>query len=54
MDCHFRAGQRFTEKYCPRKFRGRDGRVLYGSRLEAKREFYLALDVPELDFKRPF
>ena len=46
-DCHFRADQRFREKYCPGKFRGRDGRVLYDSRSEAKREFYMKLGVPE-------
>ena len=53
-NCHFRADQQFREKYCPGKFRGRDGRVLYGSKLEAEREFYMELDVPDLDFKRPF
>ena len=53
-DCHFRADQRFREKHCPGKVRGRDGRVLYGSRLEAEREVYMELDVPDLDFKRPF
>ena len=52
--CHFRADQRFREKHCPGKVRGRDGRVLYGSTLEAEREFYMELDVPDLDFKRPF
>ena len=53
-DCHFRADQRFRGKHCPGKVRGRDGRVLYGSRLEAEREVYMELDVPDLDFKRPF
>ena len=53
-DCHFRADQRFREKYCPGKVRGRDGRVLYGSKLEAEHEFYMELDVPDLDFKKPF
>ena len=53
-DCHLRADQRFREKYCPGKVRGRNGRVLYGSKLEAEREFYMELDVPDLDFKRPF
>ena len=53
-DCHFRANQRFREKHCPKKVRGRDGRVLYGSKLEAEREIYMELDVPDLDFKRPF
>ena len=52
-DCRFRADQRFRAKYCPGKDRGRDGRVLYGSKLEAEREFYMELDVPYLDFKRP-
>ena len=32
---HFQADQRFREKFCPGKVRGRDGRVLYGSKLEA-------------------
>ena len=53
-DCHFRADQRFRQKHCPAKFRGRDGRVLYGSKLETEREFYMELDVPDMDFKRPF
>ena len=53
-DCLFRADQRFREKNCPGKIRGRDGKVLYGSRLEAYRECYMELDVPDLDFKRPF
>ena len=52
--CHFRPDQRFREKYCPGKVRGCDGRVLYGSKLEAEREIYMELDVPDLDFKRPF
>ena len=53
-ECHFRADQRFREKYCPGKVRGCDGRVLYGSKLVAEPEFYMELDVPDLDFKRPF
>ena len=53
-DCHFRADQRFREKHFPGKFRDRDGRVLYGSKLEAEREVYMELDVPDSDFKRPF
>ena len=39
--CHFRTDQRNTEKRCPGKARGRDGRVLYGSKLEAERELYM-------------
>ena len=53
-NCHFRADQRFREKYCTGKVRGCDGRVLYGSKLEAEREVYMELDVPDLDFKKPF
>ena len=53
-DCHFRADQRFRENYCPGQIRGRDGRVLYGSKIEADRGFYMELAVPDLDFKRPF
>ena len=53
-DCQFRADQLFREKYCLGKVLGRDGRVLYGVKLEKEREYYLELDVPDLDFKRPF
>ena len=53
-DCHFRADQRLREKICPGKVRGRDGRVLYGSRVEAEREVYMELDLPELSHKRLF
>ena len=53
-DCHFRANLRFSENHCPGKVRGRDWRVLYGSGLEVEREVYMELDVPDLDFKRPF
>ena len=53
-DCHFRADQRLREKICPGKVRGRDGRVLYGSKLEAERELYMELDLPNLSHKRPF
>ena len=53
-DWHFRADQQFREKFCPGKVRGRDGRVLYDSKLEAEREFYMELDVPDLEFKKPF
>ena len=47
-DCHFRADLRFREKHCSGKVRGRDGKVLYGSRLEAEREVYMELDVTHL------
>ena len=53
-DCHFRADQRLREKVCPGKIRSRDRRVLYGSRLEAEREVYMELYLPELSHKRPF
>ena len=53
-DCHSRTDQRFREKYCPGNVRRRDGRVLYGSKLEAECEFYMELDVPDFDFKKPF
>ena len=51
---HFRADQRLREKICPSKVRGRDGRVLYLSKLEAEREVYMELDLPELSHKKPF
>ena len=53
-DCHFRADQRLRERICPDNVRGRDGRVLYGSKLKAEREVYMELDLPELSHKRPF
>ena len=53
-DCHLRIDQRFRERYCPGKVRGRDTRVLYGVKLEKEREQYMELDVPELCYKRPF
>ena len=51
---HLRADQRFRARYHPSKIRGSDGRTLYGSKLEAERELFMHLDVPELDHKRPF
>ena len=53
-DCHFRVDQLLMEKICPGKVRGRGRRVLYGSKLEAEREVYMELDLPELSHKRPF
>ena len=53
-DCHLRLDQRFRDKYCPGKVRGRDARVLYGVKLEKEREQYMELDVPALCYKRPF
>ena len=53
-DCHFRADQRLGAKVCPGKVRGRDGRLLYVSKLEAERELYMELDMPDLSHKRPF
>ena len=53
-DCHFRADQRLREKICPGKVRGRDGRVLYASKLEAECEVYMELDLPDFSHKRPF
>ena len=51
---HLRADQRFRARYYPSKIRGSDGRTLYGSKLEAEKELFMQLDVPELDHKRPF
>ena len=51
---HLRADQRFRARYHPSKVRGSDGRTLYGLRLEAEKELFMHLDVPELDHKRPF
>ena len=51
---HLRADQRFRARYHPSKVRGSDGRTLYGSKLEAEKELFMHLDVPEMDHKRPF
>ena len=51
--CHFRADERLSEMICPGKVRDRDGRVLYGSKLEAERELYMELDLPDLSHRRP-
>ena len=47
-DCHLRIDQRFRERFCPGKVRGKDARVLYGVKLEKEREQYMELDVPDL------
>ena len=44
---------RFRE-HCPVKVRGRDAHVLYRARLEAEREQYMELDVPDICHKRSF
>ena len=51
---HLRADQRFRARYHPSKVRGSDGRTRYGSKLEAEKELFMHLDVPELDHKHPF
>ena len=48
------ADHRFSEKFWPDKSRGRDRRVFYGSKLEAKRDLYKELDSPNLSQRRPF
>ena len=51
---HLRADQRFGARYYLSKVRGSDGRTLYGSKLQAEKELFMHVDVPELDHKRPF
>ena len=51
---YLRADQRFRARYHPSKVRESDGRTLYGSKLEAEKELFMQLDVPEIDHKRPF
>ena len=51
---HLRADQRFRARYHPSKVRGSDGPTINGSKLEAEKELFMHLDVPELDHKRPF
>ena len=53
-DCHVRIDQRFRERYCPGKVRGKGAQVLYGVKLEKEREQYMELDVSDLCHKRPF
>ena len=54
-DQRFRASINLTIQPChPSKVRSSDGRTLYGSKLEAEKEPFMHLDVPELDHKRPF
>ena len=53
-DSLFRAEQKLREKICPSKVRGCDGRVLYGSNLEAERDLYIELGFRDLSHKRPF
>ena len=49
-----RVDQRLRTRYHPSKVRGPDGRTLYGSKLEAEKELFMHLYVPELDHKRSF
>ena len=49
-----RADQRFLARYNPSLVRGSDGRTLYGSQLEADKELFLHLEVPDWDHKLPF
>ena len=51
---HLTADQRFRARYQPSKVRGSDGLTLSGSKLEAEKELFMHLEVPELDHKRPF
>ena len=51
---HLSADQRFRTWYHPTKVRGSDGRTLYGSKLEAGKDLFMHLDVPDLDQNRPF
>ena len=51
---HLRADQRFRARYHPSKLRGSDGRTLYGSKLEATKDLFNQLEVPELDHRSPF
>ena len=47
------ADQSFRAPYHPSKVRGSDGRTLYGPKLEAEKELFMHLEVPELDHKSP-
>ena len=53
-DCHFRVDQRLREKTCPGKVRGRDGKMLYVSKLETDREMSMELDLSSLSHQKPF
>ena len=49
-----RADQRSRARYHPSKVHGSDGRTLYGTKMEAEKELYMHLEVPELNHKRAF
>ena len=48
---HLRADQMFRARYHPSTVHGSDGRTLCGSKLEAEKELFVHLEVPELDHK---
>ena len=52
-DCHLRIDQRFRQRYCPGKVRGKDTRLLYGAKLEKESEQYMELEVADLCSNRP-
>ena len=51
---HLKAGQRFRARYHTTKVRGSNGRTSYGSKLEAENDLFMHLDVPDLEYRRPF
>ena len=50
-DQNLRADQRLCSRHPPTKTRGSDGRTLYGSKLEVEKEFFMHLDINDLDHK---
>ena len=51
---HLRADQRFRAPYQPSKVRSSNGCNFYGSKLEAEKDLFMHLDVPDLQHKWPF
>ena len=51
---HLRADQMFRARYHPSNVYGSDGRTLYVTKMEAKKELFMHLEVPESDHKRSF
>ena len=51
---HLRADQRIRVRYHPSEVLGSDGPNLYGTKLEAEKELFMQLNIPDLDQQRPF
>ena len=48
------ADQRFRAQNHLSQVRGSDRQKIYGTKLDAEKELYMHLDVPDLDHREPF